>query len=264
MVFLRAGKEQQYLSRTTLIFLSLLVLTIVFAASATALAGAGHRTGEASGSEPTVLTHTHDTNPVAESIMEGFMTGGLAFFYITLMAMLPLLWVSSLMLHLARPYMLRTIKKFNLRFGADVWWLVYVMLRDAVMIMTFIISIFFFFPDKIALLPMPVTAPLATILLFWGLAVKLTRDGDNNPRDYRLITYFMTAGAVVYLVPFLFGHEAPMEGEVWNNLRTLLTSSSNPGVALPILYVSQVLLALTGGYISNFVMRSAKGKIKKA
>lgn len=235
-------------------FLVLLVLgLLIVALPVAALASEGHADGEeAAHGEGAGLAHTHDTSPEAASIIDGLMEGGVAFLIITLAAMLPLLWILSLIVHFARPYILRYLRKFNLRFGADVWWLVYVMLRDAVMILTFVISLFFFFPDLFLGLPLPVTAPLATVLLFWALLIKLTRNADDNAVDFRGVSYFLVAGAVVYLVPFLFGIEAPMAGwgESW---RQFFSSSQNTGVARLILYVSLGLLFATGGYIFSFV-----------
>ncbi len=231
-----------------IVLLVVLLLSMLIATAPAVYAGEGGHdaAGEA-------RAHTHEVDPVTEALISGLMSGGLAFVYITLAAMLPLLWVFTLIVHFARPYILRYLKKYTLRFGADVWWLVYVMIRDAVMILTFVLSIFFFFPDLFLLLPLPVTAPLATVFLFWALLVKLTRDGDDRAGDFRSISYLLLLGAVVYLVPFLFGVEAPMEG--WEHWRTLFTSSQNQGMAEIILYLSLALLFITGGYIFTFVMR---------
>lgn len=228
----------------------LLALAVPAVGLANPAGGAGH--AEAEG---TPAGHSHEAGSNAAQVIAGLLSGGMAFIYITLAAMLPLLWVLALTLHLARPYMLRTIKKFYLRFGADVWWLLYVMIRDAVMVLTFVISVFFLFPDQVRNLALPVTGPLATVVLFWALLVKLTRDADDNPRDFAAVTYLMVAGAVLYLTPFLFGVEAPMRG--WEEARRLASSSTNPEVALPILYGALGLFGLTGAYIFRFVMQAA-------
>ena len=204
---------------------------------------------------PTV-GHTHETDAMTTSLIEGLMTGGTAFIYITLAAMLPLLWVMTLIVHLARPYVVRNLRKFTLRFGADVWWLLYVLLRDAVMILTFTVSAFFFYPNLLVSLALPVTGPLATVLLFWALAVKLTRRADESARDFRLVTWLVVAGATAYLVPFLLGIEAPMRG--WERWRELASSVTNPGLAMAVLYASLVLFGLTGAYIFHFVMAHAR------
>ena len=53
-------------------------------------------------------------------------------------------------LHLARPYMVRTTGKFTLRLGADLWWIIYVALRDIFLLQVFLGSFIFFYPDVVA------------------------------------------------------------------------------------------------------------------
>ena len=52
-------------------------------------------------------------------------------------------------LHLARPYMVRTTGKFTLRLGADLWWIIYVALRDLILLQVFLGSFIFFYPDVV-------------------------------------------------------------------------------------------------------------------
>jgi len=68
----------------------------------------------------------------AEALVEG-----------TIAALLPILWLLVLALHLARPYMLQTLKKFTLRLGADLWWLLYRGVRDLLIVITFMLSLDF-------------------------------------------------------------------------------------------------------------------------
>ncbi|WP_144440554.1 hypothetical protein [Limnochorda pilosa] len=241
------------MSRTFRRALALVFVALLLAASAGAVSAAEGHAEVAGPMAAEAMAHTHAVDETTEGLIDGLMSGGFAFLYITLAAMLPLLWVLALILHLSRPYLVRTIRKFTLRFGADVWWLLYVMIRDAVMILTFAISVFFFFPDRVAGLPLPVTAPLATIFLFWALLIKLTRDADDDAGAYRKVTYLLLVGATTYLVPFLFGVEASMEG--WEAARSAMSSSQNPALSMPILYLSLVLLGATGAYIFYFVAR---------
>ncbi len=51
-------------------------------------------------------------------------------------AVLPILWAFAMTLHFARPYVIRFLGTLTLRFGADVWWLSYVLIRDALLLLT--------------------------------------------------------------------------------------------------------------------------------
>ena len=62
-------------------------------------------------------------------------------------AVLPILWAFTLSLHFARPYVLRFLQKLTLRFGGDVWWLSYVLTRDALLVITLCLSVVFLFPN---------------------------------------------------------------------------------------------------------------------
>ena len=62
-------------------------------------------------------------------------------------AVLPILWAFTLCAALRRPYVLRFLQKLTLRFGGDVWWLSYVLFRDALLVITLGLSTIFFMPN---------------------------------------------------------------------------------------------------------------------
>src|SRR5450756_1872489 len=127
------------------------------------------------------------------AIVQAILHGGEQWVGSTVAALLPALWAMTVILHLARPYILRTIKKLSLRFGADVWWLGYVLVRDAVMLITFVLSLVFLFPNLVMTIPLPLTAPLAGVLLFASLYVKLLYDLSlihiSEPTRLGMISY---------------------------------------------------------------------------
>ena len=100
---------------------------------------------------------------VTAAIVQAILNGGEQWIVSTVAALLPALWAMTVILHLARPYILRTIKKLSLRFGADVWWLGYVLVRDAVMLITFVLSLIFLFPNLVMTIPLPLTLSLIHI-----------------------------------------------------------------------------------------------------
>jgi len=104
----------------------------------------------------------------------------------TMAIMLPVLWLMVIALHLARPYMLHMIPRFTLRLAADIWWILYVALRDLVIVLTFIFSIMFLFPDVLLGNSLPITGGLAAVCLFAVLVIKLVRDVDEDRRMFIL------------------------------------------------------------------------------
>src|SRR5690242_21840745 len=101
------------------------------------------------------------TNAITQALVQG----GAAWMVATIVAFLPVLWTMSLMLHLGRPYVLRTLRRCGLRLGADVWWMSYLIIRDALLLITFGLSFIFFNPNLVSTLAFPITGPLAALCL---------------------------------------------------------------------------------------------------
>ena len=87
---------------------------------------------------------------VTTAISSALVQGGSQWLIATIVAFLPALWTMSLMLHLGRPYVLRTLRRCGLRLGADVWWMSYLIIRDALLLLTFALSFIFFNPNLVA------------------------------------------------------------------------------------------------------------------
>ena len=142
---------------------------------------------------------------------------------------------------------------------ADVFWLSYVLLRDGALIATFAISLVFLYPNLLHDNTIPVTAPLAAVFALWVLLVKMIRDPDENPADYRLTTLLLTAGSMLYLIPLVFGVEVASQSHL-ETLSRHLVSSSNFDLALGIFYVSMALLVVAGVFIFGYVIRKSAPK----
>jgi hypothetical protein len=186
--------------------------------------------------------------------------GGSNWMVLSIAAVLPILWAFTLSLHFARPYVLRFLQKLTLRFGGDVWWLSYVLTRDALLVITLCLSVVFLFPNVYLRGDgLGITAPVATLVLFWAALVKLIRDPDDNPSDFRLQSILLVIASVLYIVPQIYGMEAADQG--FDFTKNVLMSI-NPdtgvlnGLARPILWTSLVLFALTGGALFvRYLMR---------
>ena len=185
---------------------------------------------------------------VTAAIVQAILHGGEQWVVSTVAALLPSLWALTVIFHLSRPYMLRTIKKLSLRFGADIWWLGYVLVRDAVMLTTFALSLIFLFPNLLTTIPLPLTAPLAGLLLFASLYVKLLYDTDDDFETYRVATALLAIGGAFYLIPQIFAIETTSQDWL-SGVDSFLTTTSNPAWVGPILIVSMIGYAVIGGLI---------------
>src|SRR5881275_2402633 len=103
---------------------------------------------------------------LTQAIITGINAGLEQFIEGTLAAVLPIIWLVLLGLHLGRPYILDMIDRFTLRLGADLLWLVYVALRDLLIVAGVVMSFMFFFPDVITTDALPLTGGLAAAALF--------------------------------------------------------------------------------------------------
>ncbi|HLW47332.1 MAG TPA: hypothetical protein VKW09_06140 [bacterium] len=180
----------------------------------------------------------------------------------TVAVSLTILWVLLLALYLARPYMIRTLQKFSLRVGADLWWLLYVGLRDLVLAVVFVMGLLYFLPDVLGMLPLPITGPLAEALLFAVLAVKLTRDADNDPKAFSLVSTLLGAGTVLYVAPFVLAEKlGGFAGTRFDWLVTTvspLAGSTASGVALICWGTATLAAIILGSVAVTYTMRLTK------
>ena len=102
-----------------------------------------------------------------------------------------MLWAFAMIMHFARPYILRFLGTLTLRFGGDVWWLSYVLMRDALLTITLALSVVFLMPNLYIGLGLPLTAPLATVVLLWAMVVKLIRDADDDRRTFQIVSVLL-------------------------------------------------------------------------
>ncbi len=176
---------------------------------------------------------------VSTAITQALVQGGAQWMVSSIVAFLPALWTMALILHLGRPYVLRTLRRCGLRLGADIWWMSYLLMRDAVLLITFALSWIFFNPNIVAGSALPITAPLAALALLLTLAVKLSRRVDDDVAAYRLATAFLVLGATLYYGPLVFAVEAASQGYLgW--FAQNFTSNTNVGVALIIMWIGLI------------------------
>jgi hypothetical protein len=189
--------------------------------------------------------------------VSGFFDAGEGFIEGTIGAALVVLWLLALALHLGRPYMVRTTGKFTLRLGADLWWIIYVGLRDLIVVQVFIGSFIFFYPDVVAGQDLPITGGLAAVCAFAVLLIKLVRHGDETAA-FRWQVLLLGLGATLYIVPYLLGVQmTELHGRNVEKIVPMLVSSQNLDVALPLCYLSGALVGLLGLIAVAYNLRSS-------
>ncbi len=179
--------------------------------------------------------------------VSGFFAFGESFIEGTIAAGLVVLWLLALAMHMARPYMVTHLHKFSLRLGADLWWIIYVGLRDILLVQVFLGSFIFFYPDVIKGKDLPITGGLAAACAFAVLLIKLTTRGDADLRWFRIQTVLLGVGSVLYIGPYLLGVQVTTVGtDSANQLASIFVSSLNTDWGLALCYLSQVLVGIMG------------------
>lgn len=196
-----------------------------------------------------------NVDTLTHAIVFGMNTGLEQFLEGTLAAVLPVIWLALLGLHLGRPYILDMIDRFTLRLGADLLWLIYIALRDFLILSGVVMSFMFLFPDVVSADQLPLTGGFAAILLFAVLLVKLMGDPDHNLRDFRIVTWLLAIGALFYFVPYLFG---VMLNQVatgqFLSISKFLVSNTNATWAVAIGYITTAVFALMGAIAVGYVL----------
>jgi hypothetical protein len=194
---------------------------------------------------------------VSTAITDALVQGGAQWLMATIVAFLPGLWTMTLMLHLGRPYVVRTLRRCGLRLGADVWWMSYLLMRDAVLLTTFAFSWIFFAPNEVRTAALPITGPVAALCLVLALAVKLARRVDDDASAYRWETGFLVVGATLYYGVQVFAIEATSQSSL-AGFAGAFTSSEHPTAALWVMWVSLAGVVAVAGWLALRVVRQAE------
>ncbi len=196
-----------------------------------------------------------NVDTLTQAIVQGINAGAEQFLEGTLAAVLPVIWLALLGLHLGRPYILDMIDRFTLRLGADLLWLIYIALRDILIISGVVMSFMFLFPDVVSTDQLPLTGGFAAVMLFAVLLIKLMGDPDHNLRDFRLVTWFLGIGALFYFIPYLFGVmlNQVATGQILN-ISNFLVSNTNANWAVAIGYITTALFAIMGAIAVGYVL----------
>ena len=195
--------------------------------------------------------------------VSGFFDAGESFVEGTIAAALVVLWLLALALHIGRPYMVTNLHKFTLRLGADLWWIIFVGLRDILTLQLFLGGFIFFYPDVVGGQDLPVTGGLAACCAFAVLLIKLTRPGDQV-RWYRYQALLLALGATLYIVPYVLGVQlTAIDNDTAKSLASIFVSSQNPDVALPLCYLSGAIAGLLGLVAVYYNLRQSMARPRR-
>ena len=177
----------------------------------------------------------------------------------TIAAALGIMWLLVLALHLARPYMLNVVRKFSLRLGADLWWLVYLAARDLVMVITFLLSTIFLLPHVLEMADLPILGAVTAAIIFAALLVRLVRDVDEDPRALLLVTNLLAVGAAIYLANFALGvmGQDLVSGGLFREISDALVTRGNLEASKYISYGSLAAIVGMGLYALAYNLRIA-------
>ena len=179
--------------------------------------------------------------------VSGLFSAGEAFVEGTIAAVLVVLWVAVLGLHMARPLMAQTTGKFTLRLGADLWWIIYIGLRDILTINVFLGSFIFLYPDVVKAQDLPITGGLAGVCAFAAAVIKLTTRNDADRKWFTVQVLLLALGATLYVGPYILGSQMTLlTGQRIDQIMPFLTSSKNPDLALALAYLSAAIAGVLG------------------
>jgi hypothetical protein len=197
-----------------------------------------------------------NVDQLTQAIVSGIGSGAEQFLEGTLAAVLPVIWLAILGLELGRPYILQMIERFTLRLGADLLWLIYVGLRDFLVISGVVMSFMFLFPDVVTTDQLPLFGGLAASALFGVLLVKLMGDPDHNLTHYRIVMALLVVGGLLYFIPYVLGVQfnSVAPAGALANISSFLVTHSNPNWAVGIGYVSTALFAIMGAIAAGYTL----------
>ncbi len=172
------------------------------------------------------------------------VSGGSVWLETTIAVALVFVTAMAFSLQIARGYFIRVLNKFTLRLGADIWWLAYILIRDALIFMSFVMGLLVFFPGTFLDYPMAVPfMPLSIVFFGLALVTKLYVDADDNRQAFRLVTILVFMGTLLWISGTIFVTETPLvlsslppgvsaTGGIWYTMYMTFSSTNNLGLAM--------------------------------
>ena len=179
----------------------------------------------------------------------------------TIAVTLTLLSILAVSIQIARGYFLRILRKFTLRLAADIWWLLFVILRDASIFLMVFLGFMLFYPGTYEDFAIGVPFMLLAINFFAAaLVIILIKDTDEEPKWNTVITILVILGTTLYIFGTIFVTESPTvllnpvpatvstsNLNIWGYMNNTFNSQNNPTLAIYSFYVCFAILVIEGG-----------------
>ncbi|MCK9426627.1 MAG: hypothetical protein M0Q21_11360 [Ignavibacteriaceae bacterium] len=177
--------------------------------------------------------------------------------------------IISASLHIGRPYFERILSRMTLRVAADMWWLIYIILRDGLL---FFSVLFIFLNVNLDLMAdikvgLPFV-PFGMVLLVIALIIKVFRNTEDFNRLARNNNYIIALGAFLNFLGYLLVMEAPgdeysaAKEPFWIFMKSL-RSNLNPWLSTVVFYITYGLLIVTFALVLYYFSKQFKLKEKE-
>ncbi len=176
----------------------------------------------------------------------------------------------SFLLHVGRPYFERILARLSLRVAADIWWLLYVVLRDGSLLFAVVFGIWNLNLDLMADIKIGLPfVPFGTVVLAAALFVKVFRNAEDITPSYRMASWLVAFGAALNTIGYVFVMEGPGKEYAAANtyfwqLMHSWRSNTNPELATITFYLTMPLLLLLGGIACVKGLRSMRPNSRAA
>ena len=177
----------------------------------------------------------------------------------TIAVLLTLISILAISIQVARGYFLRVLRKFTLRVAADIWWLIFVILRDASIFLMVFLGFMLFYPGTYQDFPIAVPVmPLSIDIFAIALVILLIKDTDEEPRWNNVITVLVGLGTMLYIFGTVFVTESAVQlavlpptvsassSNLWGLFYNTMNSQLNPALSIYSFYLCFGILAICG------------------
>ncbi|MFA3783506.1 hypothetical protein ABRY23_10630 [Melioribacteraceae bacterium 4301-Me] len=159
--------------------------------------------------------------------------------------------IISALLHIGRPYFERILSRMTLRVAADLWWLIYIVLRDGLL---FFSILFIFLNVNLDLMAdikigLPFV-PFGMIVLIISLIIKVFRNTEDYNKLSKINNYIIAFGAFLNFLGYVLVMEAPgdeyaaAKQPFWQIMKSL-RSNLNPELSTVVFYITFAILIIT-------------------
>lgn len=172
-----------------------------------------------------------------------------------------LLSFATFVLHAGRGYFERTVRQLQAKMAEEMWWVTYLLARDASLFLAVLIGFLTLNPDIMADIKIGVPfVPVATVLMVWAGLLKLTSRGPGDRAAQRWAATLVTLAAGFNSIGYTLVMEAPgdeyahFKTAFWQTMRSF-RSNVNHELAIWSFYVCfAALVAL----VIAFMLRARK------